>query len=163
MNLSVGPNLILSGLFSPDAVVMSLRAQDRDGVLSELLDKIPGLAKTPEARHALLDALVAREELFSTAQGNGVALPHTRNTIASLAGRTIVVFGRHPKGIIYAPTDLTPVQLYFLLLAPTVSRHLQALSRLSRLLRQSEFRQNLLIAATAEEVIGFVREAEEKM
>jgi mannitol/fructose-specific phosphotransferase system IIA component (Ntr-type) len=163
MSLFVGQNWMLSRLFSPEAMVLSLGAQDRDGVLKELIDTIPDLTNMPQARNALFEALLERERLSSTALGNGVALPHTRNTIANLAGRTMVVFGRHPKGIVYGEGHRSPVQLCFLLLAPTVSLHLQALSRLSRLLRQSELRQNLLAAETAEEVMGFVREAEERM
>src|SRR6185503_16470255 len=118
MNLSVGQNWMLSRLFSPEAMVLSLGAQDRDGVLNELVDRIPDLTKMPHARSALFEALLEREKLASTALGNGVALPHTRHTIANLAGRTMFVFGRHPQGVLYGALDPCPVPLFFLWLAP---------------------------------------------
>ena len=74
-----------------------------------------------------------------------------------------MVFGRHARGIPFDAIDGVPARLFFLLLAPTVTQHLAILARLSRILRDPTLRQDLLAAASAEQVIALIREAEAKM
>jgi mannitol/fructose-specific phosphotransferase system IIA component (Ntr-type) len=139
---------------------LHLRASQRDDIFVELIDRIPELAKKPEGRLTLLRALQEREQLHSTGIGDGVAIPHARNAIAGLADHPIVVFGRHAPGIAYGAIDGAPVQLLFLLLAPSVSQHLQTLARLSRMLREAAVRKALLMAETPETVLAVIRQAE---
>jgi mannitol/fructose-specific phosphotransferase system IIA component (Ntr-type) len=162
MKLTEATRPRLSQLLSAITIELSLRGNDRDAVFQEMIDKIPDLAGKPEAKQALLSALREREKLCSTGLGDGVALPHTRNTIAGLADRARIVFGRHRTGLAYGAIDGAPVKLLFLLLAPTVSQHLQILARLSRLLREATLRQNLLQAEQPEQVLAFIGKAEQK-
>ena len=76
---------------------------------------------------------------------------------------SIVVFGRHARGIPYDAIDGVPARLFFLLLAPTVTRHLSILARLTRILRDAKLRRSLLSAENAGQVITLIREAEAKM
>jgi mannitol/fructose-specific phosphotransferase system IIA component (Ntr-type) len=154
--------VVLSELLSPATIALDLKSTDRDGVLSELVNQIPQLAKQPEARATLLRALHEREELHSTGIGDGIAIPHARNALVGLVDEPIVVFGRHKEGIAYDAIDGVPARLFFLLVAPTVTQHLAVLARLSRLLRDPKLRQGLLAADGAERVMGLIREAEGK-
>ncbi len=154
---------LLSGLLSPAAIALGLTGRDRNGVLGELVNQIPELAKQPAARQTLLRALQEREQLHSTGIGDGIALPHARNALAGLVDGAIIVFGRHSAGIEYGALDGVAARLFFLLVAPTVSQHLNILARLSRLLRDPQLRQNLLTASQPEDVIALIREAEAKM
>src|SRR5881296_1791731 len=129
--------LLISDLISAATIELRLRGRQRDDVLNELVGRIPEIAARPEAQQTLLRALQEREQLHSTGIGDGVAIPHARNAIAGLADHPIVVFGRHAPGIAYGAIDGAPVQLLFLLLAPSVSQHLQTLARLSRMLRDA--------------------------
>ena len=156
-------SVVLSDLLSPGAIALGLAASDRNGVLRELVNRIPALAKEPAARQTLLRALQEREQLHSTGIGDGIALPHARNALAGLVDGAIIVFGRHSAGIEYGALDGIAARLFFLLVAPTVSQHLNILARLSRLLRDPQLRQNLLTASQPEEVIALIREAEAKM
>ena len=160
MSVVVPPPIQLHKFFAPSSVLLDLRSSEREGVLHELIDKIPTISHNGDLKNELYRALVQREELSCTAVGRGVAVPHTRNTIASVAGKTLIVFGRHPVGIEYCAPDHTPVRLFFLLLAPDINRHLQVLSRLTRLLREPQLRNDLMQAQTAEDVIDSIREAE---
>ncbi len=150
-------------MLSASTIELALHANARETLFTELIDKIPSLRQKPEARAKLLQALLEREKLCSTGLGEGVALPHTRNTIAGMGERAILVFGRHASGIDYGAIDGAPVKLFFLLLAPNVSQHLHILARLTRLLRAPQIRQNLLHAPTPAGVIALIHEAEEKM
>ena len=133
MNVSSAPRLTLGELLSESTILLSLRSKDRDGAFAELIDTIPALENRPEAKQSLLRALLARENLCTTALGNGIALPHTRNNIAGL-DRVVVVFGRRRQGVAYGSVDGAPVRLLFLLLAPTRTGQDDAISSLLALL-----------------------------
>lgn len=153
----------LSELISPAAIKLHLTGQQRDAVLTELVDQIQEIAHRPDARQTLLQALREREQLHSTGIGDGVALPHARNALVGLVDHPIVVFGRHDQGVAYGAIDGVPTRLFFLLIAPTVTQHLAILARLSRILRNPKLRQALLTAETPEKVISLIRAAESQM
>jgi len=91
----------------------------------------------------ILSALLNRERLGSTGVGEGVAIPH-----AKIPGMTELVacVGRVPGGVPFDAIDQKPVRLVFLLLVPenSAGAHLKALARVSRLLKDADFRAALL-------------------
>ncbi|ATQ44781.1 PTS IIA-like nitrogen regulatory protein PtsN [Caulobacter mirabilis] len=108
----------------------------------------------------VLDALLEREAAGSTGVGHGVAIPHAR-----IPGLTAVrgVFMRLETPTPFESLDDQPVDLIFALFAPAESRteHLQALARVSRLMRQGDLRQQLRQARTAEAIHALLaREAQ---
>ena len=155
--------ILISDLISLATVQLQLRGRQRDEVLTELVARIPEIAERPEASQSLLRALQEREQLHSTGIGDGVALPHARNTLVGLVEKPVVVFGRHDQGIGYGALDGQPARLFFLLVTANVSQHLAILARISRLLRDPFLRQNLVSADRPEKVIGLIREAEAKL
>jgi len=98
----------------------------------------------------VLDALVEREQAGSTGVGHGVAAPHARvEGLERLRG----VFVRLDHAVEFDAVDDQPVDLIFALFAPKDAagvEHLRALARVSRILRQSELRQQLRQARTAD-------------
>ena len=156
-------SVVLSELISPATINLNLKSADRDAVLDELVGQIPAVAHQPEARSTLLRALREREQLHSTGIGDGVALPHARNALVGLVDRPVIAFGRHAQGIPFDAIDDEPARLFFLLVAPTVTQHLAVLARISRLLRDSRVRQELLTADSAKKVLALIREAESRM
>ena len=161
--MATSGEMVLGGLIKPDLVQVNLTGADRDAVLGELVDLIPNIKDEPAAREKLMKALHEREQLHSTGIGDGVALPHARNALVGLVTEPVIVFGRHLSGIPYAAIDGKPAQLFFLLVAPSVTRHLAVLARISRVLRDPRLRQNLLSAGTPVEVQKAITEAEAKM
>lgn len=97
----------------------------------------------------VLDALLAREQESSTGVGYGVALPHAR-----LRGleRMRAVFIRFDEPVEFDAVDDQPVDLLFALFAPpeASTEHLRALARVSRLLRQTQLRERLRKARSAD-------------
>jgi len=99
----------------------------------------------------VLDALNEREAAGSTGVGYGVAVPHARlNGLERMRG----VFVRLDLPVEFDSVDDQPVDLMFALFAPrnAGAEHLRALARVSRLLRQSELREQLRQARTADAV-----------
>jgi len=151
---------MLSKLFSPAGMEMKLKAGDQEQAFRELISLVPNL--NDGGRAGLLLSLLGRERLGTTALGRSVALPHTRYAVPGIA-KPRIIFGRHPEGIVYGAPDGAPVRLFFLLVSPDVSQHLQILSRLTRLLRNSALIERLLSAATPEEALRAIDSAEREL
>jgi mannitol/fructose-specific phosphotransferase system IIA component (Ntr-type) len=156
-------SIVLSELLSPPNINLNLKSIARDTVLEELVNQIPALANQPDARQKLIRALGEREQLHSTGIGDGVALPHARNALVGLVDSPVIVFGRQNQGIPFGAVDGAPSKLFFLLVAPTVTQHLAMLARISRLLRNSKLRQDLLIVESPQKAQAIIRAAETKL
>jgi mannitol/fructose-specific phosphotransferase system IIA component (Ntr-type) len=155
--------LVLCDLISEATINLNLQSTDRDGVLHELVARIPAIANQPDAQQTLLRALHEREQLYSTGIGDGIALPHARNALVGLVDQPIIAFGRHSSGIDYGAIDGIPARLFFLLVAPTVTQHLAVLARISRLLRDQKLRQQLLTVDQPAKALAAIKEAEARL
>src|SRR3569623_86673 len=114
----------------------SVLARDEVKNKAELLELLAAQAATITGQDApvILEALTAREDLGSTGLGNGLAIPHGK--LPGLHG-VVGVFVRLRQPIEFDAVDDQPVDLVFMLLAPTGAGadHLKALARVARLLR----------------------------
>lgn len=148
----------LFDILKKDAVISELTATDKKGVLEELASLISGLYSQLTSEE-ILRVLLEREKLGSTGVGNGVAIPHGK--IAGLE-QILCVFARSRKGIDFQAHDNKPAHLFFVLLAPenAVGNHLQALARLSRLLKHDTTRLKLNEIQNSELYDYLVREDE---
>jgi PTS system nitrogen regulatory IIA component len=147
-------------ILAPAAIVPEMRA----GAKAEALQELATLLATlhPEIDGVrLVQVLLDREALGSTAIGEGIAIPHGK-----LPGVTNVVaaFGRSPNGLDFDSLDGNPTRLFFLLVAPEDSAgiHLKALARVSRLLKDKSFRDRLVVGGTREELFAVIKEEDEK-
>lgn len=155
------PKPVHIGEFIDNAgVILELRGRRRDDILGELIDRLPQLSGRPADRQRLFEALREREELCSTSVGDGVAIPHARNALIGLVDRPMIVFARKSEGLPFDAVDGSLVRLFFLVVAPTVTSHLQTLARLSRLLRNPQVRQGLLSAESVSRVLSIIRVTE---
>ena len=125
-----------------------------------LLDLLAEAAAARSARPApeILDALMAREKIGSTALGKGVALPHTE--LAELA-EPVVLFARLQRAVDYDARDAQPVDLVFLALWPASNRKglLAAMAEICGALRDPQVLRRLRGAATPEDVARIVLQA----
>lgn len=152
----------LSDLLTESGISVSLAARDKRSAIEELTDLLISAAGDAVTnRDAVIKAVWEREELMSTGIGQGVGIPHAKTNAVD---RLHAVFGRSEKGIEFAALDGKPVHLFFLLVAPEDQSgpHVKALARISRLLKQSYFRQALIDAAKPGDVMTIIREEEFK-
>ncbi|MBJ7410092.1 MAG: PTS IIA-like nitrogen regulatory protein PtsN [Phenylobacterium sp.] len=99
----------------------------------------------------VLEALSEREAAGSTGVGHGVGVPHARlEGLQRMRG----VFVRLEQPVEFESVDDQPVDLLFALFAPknAGAEHLRALARVSRLLRQSDLREQLRKARSADAI-----------
>ena len=125
----------LQELVSPENILVSLSC----GSKKQLLQEVAEIASKQCGKDArvIFDVLLQRERLGSTGVGNGIAIPHGK--IPELDG-IYGLFARLEKPLDFEAMDEKPVDIVFLLLAPegAGAEHLKALSRVSRLFRDSE-------------------------
>lgn len=121
----------------------------------KLMDLPEGV--TPEM---LCNALSAREEVLSTAVGNGIALPHARAPIMKKEEdqRICVVYLKNPIDM-KAP-DERLVHVMFILLTTNSQVHLTILSSLASLFRSLRFRKALEDRADEAVISNLIREIE---
>ena len=151
----------LSEIFKPQLIISHLKAHDKKGVLEELSQVIteqnPSLNK-----RSLLQVLLERERLGSTGIGDGIALPHGK--LAELSN-LLISFGRSINGLDFDSIDEQPAYLFFLLLAPenSAGMHLTALAKISRMLKDANFRQRLMGAKSRKEIYKVIMDMDEEI
>jgi PTS system fructose-specific IIC component len=141
-------------------VNLRLRSGTKDDVLRELVNLIPELRERAAEQLALWQALADREKLHTTAVGEGLAFPHARNAMGNLIKKPVIVVGRQEQGVPWGAADSKPVQLFFMLAAPSLTEHLHLLGQMSRILRNAKIREELLGCATPEEAIEILKNGE---
>ncbi len=90
-------------------------------------------------RQALLNALLDREEVMSTAIGNGVAIPHVRQFGSQSLQHDVVVVAYLFEPVDWKAPDGQPVHTIFLVLASDETRHLQILAEIAQLASDESF------------------------
>ena len=130
----------LSDLIAPEAVIPDLKANSKKQVLQIMAEKAASLTGLDE--RTVLDTVLQREKLGSTGVGNGIAIPHSK--LANV-DHIVGVFARLETPVDFEALDDEPVDLVFLLLVPESAGadHLKALSRIARVLRDSDMVQKL--------------------
>lgn len=102
-----------------------------------------------------------REEESTTGVGGGIAIPHGKCDAVAKPGLAAMVI---KDGVDFDSLDGEPVNLIFLIAAPNTKDniHLDVLSKLSILLMDEQFSENLKKASTPEEFLQIIDEADEE-
>ncbi len=149
--------MLLTELLTPERIKIPLTARSKEELLRELVGVIAGSDR--DDHEDVLRAVREREAVLSTGIGHGVAIPHGKsaavNELRMAAGRV-----SHP--VEFDALDGQPVSLVFLLVGPesAAGPHIKALSRISRIVRRDDVREQLIAAGNAEEFLKALQDAE---
>jgi fructose-specific phosphotransferase system IIA component len=147
---------------SKKAVITDLKSTKKEDILRELVDALVAAGEVEKRhRNKIIEALMAREILGSTAIGQGVGIPHAKSDCIR---KLVATFGLSKKGVNFDSLDGEPVYIFFLLLAPADSAgpHLKALARVSRLLKDKYFRDSLRQCQDEKSVIKIIAQEDER-
>ncbi len=133
--------------------------EDREAALGAVVARLP----LPEdfARETLLRLFLAREALGSTAEGDGMAIPHVRHPIVLNVPRSLVTLCFLKRPIAYQAPDGKPVRVLFSVISPTVAAHVQLLARLSGALHDPRFRGSVVGIKPREVIVREARRVEQ--
>jgi nitrogen PTS system EIIA component len=146
------------GLVDERLIFPQLAGTTIEDALSEMaaaLEKAGVVRNGAEVTRRLLE----RERIGSTGLGAGLAIPHCK--LRELAD-VVVAVGVSRIGIDFHAADGIPVTLVFLVLSPADAPglHLQALARISRIIRMPGVADSVRRALSAESIAEALRVAE---
>ena len=146
------------GLVDSRLVFADLPGATREDVLRELSARIGALGLVPDP-DALVLRLLEREKLGCTGLGGGIAIPHCK--LADLDD-VVIALATTAALIDFGAPDGVPVRVFFLVVSPAyaAAAHLQALARISRLLRTPGVADALREAGSVERLRDVLREAQ---
>jgi fructose-specific phosphotransferase system IIA component len=147
---------------SRKAIAVDIKSIKKEDVLKEMVDLLIDAGEIEKRyRNKLIDALMARESLGSTAIGQGIAIPHAKSECVD---KLVAAFGLSKKGVDFDSLDAEPVFIFFLLVAPQDSAgpHLKALARISRLLKDKYMRDSLRACQDEKSVVKIISQEDEK-
>ena len=151
----------LHGLLSEDLIIPDLKSITRDEVLQEIVKFLKSGDRISRDKD-LYNKLIQREDLGSTAIGDGVAIPHCR-----LKGvkSPLVALGISHQGVDFDSLDGKPSHLFFLVVSspdnPSLS--LQILAAIAQLVRKAgALHRRVLEARSPKAIIEIIRDEEDK-
>jgi fructose-specific phosphotransferase system IIA component len=147
---------------SQAAIIPDIKATKKEDVIREMVDALIDAGNLDKRhRNKLIEALVSRESLGSTAIGQGVAIPHAKSDCVD---KLVAAFSLSKKGVDFDSLDGDLAYIFFLLVAPADSAgpHLKALARISRLLKDNYFRDSLRNCQDKDSIIATISQEDEK-
>jgi CBS domain containing-hemolysin-like protein/mannitol/fructose-specific phosphotransferase system IIA component (Ntr-type) len=153
------PPMYLKDALSLGGVILDIEARDSENAIREMVAAIPP-ANLPSGLNVnVANLALARERQLPTDLGNGVAIPHARCPGLS---QTIMVVGRSAEGIVFQPSNATPVRLIFLLVTPAERPQAQVffLQQLALVAASELVRERIARVSTAAEVIQIIAAAD---
>jgi PTS system nitrogen regulatory IIA component len=154
---SVGRTMLAEAL-EAGGVVHEVPGIDREAVLTAAVKTLP--VPVGFDRGALVQLLVAREELGGTAIGGGIAIPHPRCPVVLAEAKRVIRLCYLAEPLNFDSSDSKPVDTLFLMICPTVRDHLQQLARLAALLRDESFLHALRDKPSQDVILKEVRRVE---
>lgn len=144
-------------LLQKEAVLLDSTVSDKQNAIDTLISLHEQAGNLRDAAQYKADIL-AREQLSTTAIGEGIAVPHAKSAAVKTPALSAITV---PDGVAYDAPDGKPVKLLFMIAATTDGdMHLEILSRLMVMLMEPEFAQSLTKAKTTDEFLTLIDQKE---
>ena len=150
----------IQDLLRKDVMLLDLQATEKTAVIEEMIKSLTDHGYVTDFE-TFKEGILAREALTSTGLGEGIAMPHSKNSAVKEA---TVLFAKSNKGVDYESLDGQPTDLFFMIAAPEGANdtHLAALAELSQYLMKDGFADKLRKVSSPDEVIALFDQASEK-
>ena len=150
----------IQDLLRKDVMLLDLQATEKKAVIEEMIQSLVDHGYVTDFE-TFKEGILAREALTSTGLGDGIAMPHSKNSAVKEA---TVLFAKSNKGVDYESLDGQPTDLFFMIAAPEGANdtHLAALAELSQYLMKDGFADKLRQVTSPDQVIELFDQASEK-
>ena len=151
--------MTLLDILSADSTLVDLKGETKEDIIAELVDTL-AVGDAISDRDKVLQAVLEREKIMSTGIGDGIAIPHGKSDAVE---KLVAALGTQRRGVDFEALDGEPAYVFFLLVSPAnvSGPHIKALARISRLLKNDDFKKKLIAAETAAKIIEII-ETEER-
>lgn len=145
-------------LLDKRAICLDAAPKSKQEALDQAIDLMVKSGKISD-KEAYRKQVYAREDESTTGIGEGIAIPHGKCSAVKAPGLAAMVIR---DGVDFESLDGEPAELLFLIAAPNTKDniHLDVLSKLSMLLMDGDFAQNLKNAKSVEEFLDIIDKAE---
>ncbi len=143
-------------------VLFEVESRKRDEVLKEMVGFLKQREKIAKEKE-LYEKLIQREELGSTAIGDGVAIPHCKMKGIK---DPVVMLAVSRKGVEFHSLDGNPTFVFFLVVSSpdNPSLNLQILAAIAHLVRKANsFLKKIMEAKSISDILDIIKEEEEKI
>lgn len=148
----------IESLLSERYIALNLELGTKNQVIDAMLSIVDGHAGIRD-NDLLRHDVLRREHEMSTGIGKNIALPHAKTAAVT---QPVLAIATLKKELNFDSIDNEPVRIIFLLATPEemLAEHLKLLGRITRLAGREDFRQRLIAATAATEVLDLFREEE---
>lgn len=155
-----GLRMRITDLLDKRSISLTGNPKTKSEALDQIIDLMVKSGKIND-REAYRAQVYAREEESTTGIGEGIAIPHGKCDAVTKPGLAAMVI---KDGVEFDSLDGQPVTLMFLIAAPNTKDnvHLDVLSKLSVLLMDESFADNLKNAGSVDEFLKIVDQADEE-
>ena len=141
-----------------ETINLNLESKNKNAVIRELYNNLKQTNLIKDEEQGLND-IFKREDMGSTGIGKRIALPHAKTKAVD---ELMITFGISKNGISYNSVDDENVNIFFMFLCPEnkTQEYLKVLARISRLIREEKFVNDLLKATSNQEILELIRKEE---
>lgn len=148
----------ITELLKKESIELGVKVSGKEDAVDKLIGLMAAGGRLND-KAGYKEGILAREALGSTAVGEGIAIPHAKVAAVKEPGLAAMVV---PDGVDYEAFDGSLANLIFMIAAPEgeADVHLEALSRLSTLLMDPDFKNDLIHAESKEEFLQLIDDKE---
>ncbi|WP_321008793.1 PTS fructose transporter subunit IIABC, partial [Hungatella effluvii] len=148
----------ITELLKKESIELGVKVSGKEDAIDKLIGLMAAGGRLND-KAGYKEGILAREALGSTAVGEGIAIPHAKVAAVKEPGLAAMVV---PDGVDYEAFDGSLANLIFMIAAPEgeADVHLEALSRLSTLLMDPDFKNDLIHAESKEEFLQLIDDKE---
>ena len=145
-------------LLSRGGILYGVPAADKMAAITASIERLTLPAGV--SRDRVIEEILRRENVASTATGDGLAIPHPQNAPSLGLPASVLSLAFLDQPIDFDAPDGQPVYALFVLLSQNAGLHLRLLAHLGRTLQRAEVRDALSRRLPAEQIIEAFSRAE---
>ncbi len=144
----------ITDLLAKESISLSLQASSKPEAINELVELMAASGKLTD-KAIYKEGIIAREAQSTTGIGEGIAIPHAKSSAVKQPGLAAAV---SKSGVDYESFDGSLAHLFFMIAAPEGANntHLEVLSRLSTILMDESFRQDLMNTSSVDAFLALI-------
>lgn len=148
----------IKDLLKSVSIDVDAKVTNKDEAINHLVDLMDKQGNLKD-KEIYKQGIYAREGLSTTGIGEGIAIPHAQNETVKAPGLAAMIVR---DGVDYQSLDGAPAHLFFMIAVPKSggNEHLQILAMLSQMLMDSDFKERLLQAKSADDFLNIINEKE---